>query len=424
MRFPVATPLASRDGTTAKDEHLVNCYVEEDVETRETSVIKRAGLQLGDAVLTGNDIYGQGAFTYGGYTYYVIGDTIFWYDINFDYVDGSAFGATGFWDSGETYGINDTVIYNGIIWYSQTGGNTNHEPSGGSPYWDTVPNDYELLIVGVSSGPCYWDSSFSKTALSGGSAAVAVAGDVIAGYTTSAACTWDLDGTRHDLNTYAGGTGHTAKDIDEDGTIVGYFFLGAVVTPCYWVSSAINLLQNDGDSVYAYGRRNGITVGFGYPSGTANACYWDVDGVLNYLSASASTAVATNGTAIVGSNDFGGGSNGACRWDGGTPTFLGTLGGTISEASGISDTGDIIVGWSRKSGSTRAYPCYWDNGSITELPNLGGSNTYATQTNGSIIVGYGQESGFTTYYPCYWDADKNIHKLSNDAGSALGIRRS
>lgn len=137
MRHALITPLASRDGSTAKDEKLVNAYSEVDRETKETSVFKRPGLSLSDAVLTGNDIYGQGMFNYVGYWYSIIGDILFWYDINGTQQGVISFGAIVIWDNGDTYDIGDAVIHDGVLYYSYVENNTGNTP-GSSVFWSTT----------------------------------------------------------------------------------------------------------------------------------------------------------------------------------------------------------------------------------------------------------------------------------------------
>lgn len=143
MRVPLITPLASRNGTVEKDERLVNCYGEQDVVTKETRVIKRAGIDEGDAMLTGPDIYGQGIFNYDGYVFAVMNDVLgYWI-----YVGGSgpggggggtyiSFGAPN-WDAGTAYVIGDKVFHNGRSYYAYAP-NTGVTPA--SPIWEeTAP---------------------------------------------------------------------------------------------------------------------------------------------------------------------------------------------------------------------------------------------------------------------------------------------
>lgn len=153
MRHPLITPLASRDGSVDKDEKLVNCYGEQDPVTKETFVFKRAGIDEGDAVITGNDFYGQGAFSYGDDLFVIIDDILFRWDYvggldyggDWVYVFGSQSGAGGAgggvyyvegsiqdYDISVTYDVGDSVIYEGVKYYAH-GGNTGVTP-GSDPY--------------------------------------------------------------------------------------------------------------------------------------------------------------------------------------------------------------------------------------------------------------------------------------------------
>lgn len=189
MRHPLITPLASRDGSVDKDERLVNCYGEQDPVTKDTFVFKRAGIDEGDAVITGNDFYGQGAFSYGDDLFVIIDDILFRWDYvggldyggDWVYVFGSQSGAGGAggggyyaqnqtvvdYDSGESYQINDTVLYEGKIYYS--GITTNGTPpSESDPHWrnrylDTGDGPSDIVwggcIVGGSCGGAAYTQS-------------------------------------------------------------------------------------------------------------------------------------------------------------------------------------------------------------------------------------------------------------------------
>lgn len=142
MRHALITPLASRDGSVDKDEKLVNCYGEQDPVTKETFVFKRAGIDEGDAVITGNDFYGQGAFSYGDDLFVIIDDILFKWDYvggldyggYWVYVFGSQSGAGGAggggyysqnqtvvdYDISVTYDAEDAVMYEGRKYYAKT----------------------------------------------------------------------------------------------------------------------------------------------------------------------------------------------------------------------------------------------------------------------------------------------------------------
>lgn len=144
MRIPLITPLASRNGTVEKDEKLVNCYGEQDAVTKETRVIKRAGIDEGDAMLTGPDIYGHGVFSYDGYIFAVMNDVLgYWV-----YVGGGGPGGGGGgtyisfdtpeWDAGTTYAIGDKVFYNGKKYYNYIPG-SGVTPGSDAYTWSETP---------------------------------------------------------------------------------------------------------------------------------------------------------------------------------------------------------------------------------------------------------------------------------------------
>jgi len=72
------------------------------------------------------------------------------------YVPATATNTTsqGSWISDSVYAINDAVRYLGITWYSQLSDNTGNVPKAGSMYWSSVPinTTAPVIVFGVPAG--------------------------------------------------------------------------------------------------------------------------------------------------------------------------------------------------------------------------------------------------------------------------------
>ena len=69
-------------------------------------------------------------------------------------------------------------------------------------------------------------------------------------------------------------------------------------------------------------------------------------------------------------------------------TWLGTLGGPLSSAYGVSADGSVVVGWAANAqGQQRAFR--WQNGVMQDLGTLGGPQSWAfgVSADGSVVVG-------------------------------------
>lgn len=77
-------------------------------------------------------------------------------------------------------------------------------------------------------------------------------------------------------------------------------------------------------------------------------------------------------------------------------TWLGTLGGTESEAIGVSADGSVVVGFVRFSGEARAFR-WTQGGGMQLIPNtLGGrdSRAYGVSADGTVVVGWAADPNF------------------------------
>lgn len=284
MRYPLITPLASRDGTVDKDEHLVNCFGEQDDETKETRVIKRAGLDEGNAVLTGPDIYGQGLFNYDGYWFAILGDTVFWYDINFTWGGQQAFGSVGFWDSGTTYNLNDPAYYNGLKYYSAINGNIGNAPPS---QWSAAPLSITyatfdpaspFLIYGtLSNGNKTYSLNHSAIEWGGRATTSKTSGKWYFEFTVNSLPSGNVAGvgtstsnyvflTSADVGSVIGiavhvGTGNTTTAY-KNGVFDSSWTSDVVMRPTVGINKVGSITANFGSSVFAYSPPAGFNAGW------------------------------------------------------------------------------------------------------------------------------------------------------------------
>jgi probable HAF family extracellular repeat protein len=85
-----------------------------------------------------------------------------------------------------------------------------------------------------------------------------------------------------------------------------------------------------------------------------------------------------------------------------TVVNLGTLGGTLSEARGINDNGQV-VGYSYISGNSTTHAFLWQNGTMTDLGTLGGSSSLAQGINNSgRVAGQSSVTGDAETHAVTW----------------------
>lgn len=99
---------------------------------------------------------------------------------------------------------------------------------------------------------------------------------------------------------------------------------------------------------------------------------------------------------------------------------LGTLGGTKSDALGISADGSVVIGYSNPTGSNNFHAFRWTSGgSMVELVNtLNGPNSYAYAVNadGSVVVGQAETPG-NGARAVRWNANGTMDNLGTLGGT-------
>ena len=105
---------------------------------------------------------------------------------------------------------------------------------------------------------------------------------------------------------------------------------------------------------------------------------------------------------------------------------LGTLGGSVSSAYGINDSGQV-VGYTSTAGDTAYHAFLYSGGVMSDLGTLGGSGSSAYGINDSgQVVGYASTAGVTVYHAFLYSGGvmSDLGTLGGSFSEAVGINDS
>ncbi|MCC8987249.1 MAG: hypothetical protein LM523_06035 [Candidatus Contendobacter sp.] len=146
-------------------------------------------------------------------------------------------------------------------------------------------------------------------------------------------------------------------------------------------------------------------------------------------SVASATGMSGDGSTIVGSSNLNGDSAfHAFRWTQATGMAdLGSLGGTGSVAHRSSANGSVVVGWSYIAGNSYYRAFHWTQATgMVALGTLGGTRSSAAGVSGdgSIIAGYSQISGDSAWHAFRWTQTTGMADLGTLGGinsNAYGV---
>jgi len=208
-----------------------------------------------------------------------------------------------------------------------------------------------------------------------------------------------------------------ARGLSGTGVTAGYYVDGSGGSACIWDEGVIQIIG--GKDAHAV-NRNGVVVGVDGSSGFSRPFRYSLQSgtfeLLQGLVSGAGSALDVNVHGVVVGLTLDapfGGSAQATAWDAsGTPTALGTLGGSGSAASAINDRGLIVGVTYHPAARPFVHPGLGTNGAMQALRLLSGDTVgYANDVNeAGLIVGtsVGAKSTAVSWH------DGHVHPLPVD----------
>jgi probable HAF family extracellular repeat protein len=141
---------------------------------------------------------------------------------------------------------------------------------------------------------------------------------------------------------------------------------------------------------------------------------------------SAASGINDSGQVVGYADTSGDAGSDAFLYSGGTMTNLGTLGGTIGQATGINASGQV-VGYASTSGNAASDAFLYSGGTMTNLGTFGGTDSFATGINASgQVVGGADTSGNAAYNAFLYSGGTmtNLGTFGGTTSEAAGINAS
>lgn len=224
---------------------------------------------------------------------------------------------------------------------------------------------------------------------------IAANGDVVGGYNSPARGFLVSAGTFTSID-YPGATSVVTGSMSPQGDVVGSYTLGGVVTAFVLRNgefTAWNHPNAAGGFTNAIGRNAaGDTVGRYLDSARVSHGYLLSNGQFTSFDYPGATFTGAAGISpegdIVGRCTVGGVTHGFLLKRGQSPRYrvtdLGTFGGKMSHAYGVSNAGVVTGDATTANGDF--HPFLWRDGKMTDLGSLGGTNGSGNNPNGSLQV--------------------------------------